>query len=247
MKDPPVLSRDDAAKLRSFVVQNLHLLHDARRLRQYDDDLIARFLEKHSGLKRGMRSVTSTKRKIRQSNLRDEALRMLNKQGSILNLARQVSRLMRAAHIPGVVIGGVAVVLHGHVRTTKDIDILVAPPLESLADLLTANGFVFDKMEKAFVKQGVPVHLVLPEQAGFAPHETVEIEGVTTVPLARLLEIKLRSGSTNLLRAQDLADAIGLIRHHQLTNAYACHLAKPFRPAFRKLVRLIQQEDSRPR
>jgi hypothetical protein len=56
--------------------------------------------------------------------------------------------------------------------------------------------------------------------------------------------MKLRSGSTNLLRAQDLADVIGLIRHHRLTNGFARQLDKALRPIFRKLVRLIQREGS---
>ena len=149
---------------------------------------------------------------------------------------------MRAAGIPGVVIGGIAVVLHGHVRTTKDVDSFVSPPLEPLADLLTAHGFLFDPEERAFIKHGVPVHLVPPEQVGASLEETIEIDGVTTASLVDLVAMKLRTGSSNLLRAQDLADVIGLIRHHQLTSAFAQHLDKALRPAFRKLARMIQQE-----
>jgi Nucleotidyltransferase of unknown function (DUF6036) len=177
-------------------------------------------------------------------NLRDEALLMLDRRGALLDIAREVSHLMRAAGIPGVVIGGVAVVLHGYVRTTKDIDIFLQPPLEPLADLLTANGFTFDRRKREFVKQGVPVQLVLPEQVGALSTEAIDIEGITTVTLADLINMKLRSGSTNLLRAQDLADVIGLMRHHQLTGGFARHLDKALRPAFRKLVRLIQRENS---
>jgi hypothetical protein len=191
-----------------------------------------------------MRSVSVTKQKTYGVNLRDEALLILDKRGAVLDIAREVSRLMRAAGLPGVVIGGVAVVLHGHVRTTKDIDIFLNPPLKPLADLLTSNGFTFDRVERAFVKQGVPVHLVVTEQVGSPPKETVEIEGVTTVTLADLISMKLHSGSTNLLRAQDLADVIGLIRHHQLTSSFARHLDKTLRPSFRKLIRLIQREKS---
>jgi hypothetical protein len=192
-----------------------------------------------------MRSATVTTHKTRAPNLRDEALLILHKRGSVLDTAREVSRLMRAAGIPGVVIGGVAVVLHGHVRTTKDVDIFISPPLEPLADLLTANGFSFDRRDRVFVKRGVPVHLVLPDQVGEPPQQRIEIEGVTTVTLADLITIKLRSGSTNLLRAQDLADVIGLLRHHQLTGDFARRLDKTLRPTFRKLVRLIQRERSR--
>jgi hypothetical protein len=96
------------------------------------------------------------------------------------------------------------------------------------------------------LKHGVPIHLVLPEQAGLSPKKAVTIEGVTTVTLADLIDMKLRSGSTNLLRAQDLADVIGLIRHHRLTSGFARHLDKALRPAFRLLVRKIQRESSRP-
>jgi hypothetical protein len=177
-------------------------------------------------------------------NLRDEALLMLDKRGALLDIAREVSHLMRTAGIPGVVIGGIAVVLHGYVRTTKDIDIFLQPPLEPLADLLTANGFTFDRGRREFIKEGVPVQLVLPEQVGALSTKAVDIEGITTVTLADLINMKLRSGSKNLLRAQDLADVIGLIRHHQLTSGFARHLDKSLRPTFRKLVRLIHRESS---
>jgi hypothetical protein len=125
-----------------------------------------------------------------------------------------------------------------------DIDIFLPPPRESLAILLTANGYTFDRERREFVKLGVPVQLVLPEQVGGLSTAAVEIEGVRTVALTDLINMKLRSGSTNPLRAQDLADVIGLIRQHQLSSGFARHLDKALRPAFRKLVRLIQREGS---
>jgi hypothetical protein len=192
-----------------------------------------------------MHTATITRPTIHKSNLRNEALLILDKRGNILDMAREVSRLMRDADVDGVVIGGVAVVLHGHVRTTKDVDIFITSKLESLADLLTTNDFTFDKTERAFIKQGIAVHLVQPEQVGTLPKETVEIDGITTVSLVDLINIKLRSGSENLLRAQDLADVIGLIRHHQLTNDFAKQIEKPLRSAFRKLVRMIERENKK--
>jgi hypothetical protein len=191
-----------------------------------------------------MKSVITAKKTISKTNLREEALQMLDKKGALLDVAREVCRLMREAGIPGVIIGGVAVVLHGHLRTTKDVDVALTPPLESLADLLTANGFIFDREKKEFRKYGVPVHLVLPEQFGEFSDEVVEIEGISTVSLAQLINMKLRSGSENMLRAQDLADVIGLIRHHRLSGEFARHLDKNLRPAFRKLIGLIEKENS---
>jgi hypothetical protein len=79
-----------------------------------------------------MRSATVAGQTTRVMALRDEALLMLDRRGAVLDIARQVSQLMRTAGIPGVVIGGVAVVLHGHVRTTRDIDIFLPPPSRAL-------------------------------------------------------------------------------------------------------------------
>lgn len=73
-------------------------------------------------------------------------------------------------------------------------------------------------------------------------HETIEIEGITTVTLIDLINMKLRSGTENLLRAQDLANVIGLIRHHQLSGEFTRHLDKELRPALRKIIRLIEQQ-----
>jgi hypothetical protein len=192
-----------------------------------------------------MRSPTSASPRTYDAYLRDEALLLLDKRGKVLDIAREVSRLMHAADIPGVIIGGIAVVLHGHVRTTKGVDVFISPSQEPLANLLITHGFVFQRQEKAFIKQGAPVHLVLPEQAGASLKETIEIDGVITASLTDLVEMKLRTGSSNLLRAQDLADVIGLIRHHQLTGAFARHLDRSLRPTFRKLARMIQQEESK--
>jgi len=193
-------------------------------------------------MQRAIHATAVTNPKLRKTDLRDEALMILEGRGRILDTAREVSRLMREAGINGVVIGGVAVVLHGHIRTTIDVDILSSSKLEVLRDLLTANDFSFDKKQRAFIKRGVVVHLVQPAQVGIRLGRPIEIDGISTVSLVDLINMKLRSGSENLLRAQDLADVIGLIRHHRLTNDFAKHVIKTLRPAFRKLVRMINQE-----
>lgn len=169
---------------------------------------------------------------------------MLENRGAVLETAREVSRLMAEAGIAGAVIGGVAVVLHGYVRTTTDVDILVDPPLERMRDVLAAHGFVYDNERREFVKNGIPVHLVRPADAAVARRgEPESIDGVTAVSLSDLIEMKLRSGSTNPLRAIDLADVIGLMRHHRLTGEFASQLDKPLRKPFRKLARLIRDEE----
>ena len=151
---------------------------------------------------------------------------------------------MRQSGIHGAVIGGIAVLLHGHVRTTKDIDVFVEGSLQPLGELLVASGFALDAEKKEFIREGIPVHLVTIEQLKRAPRRTVEIEGIMTISLEDLIEIKLRSGSSNVLRAQDLADAIGLIRHHRLTGEYARNLDKSLRPTYRRLIKELKREGS---
>ena len=174
--------------------------------------------------------------------LRDEGLRLLNRRGSILDLARELNVLLRQNGIPGVVIGGVAVVLHGHVRTTTDIDIFLDQPLETIAALLVAEGFHHDAAGREFVREGVPVHPVTREHVKTPPRNPIEIDGIATVSLADLINMKLNSGINNLLRAQDLADVIGLIRHNHLTGDFAEHLEKSLRATYRKLVKAIERE-----
>ena len=99
------------------------------------------------------------------TRLRTEALGLLDKHSSILDIARELSRLMQEGGIPGAVVGGIAVVLHGHVRTTKDVDVFVESSLQDLAALLIAKGFTLDTAKKEFVREGVPVHLVTTSKA----------------------------------------------------------------------------------
>jgi hypothetical protein len=172
---------------------------------------------------------------------REGALDLMDGRGAILETARAISAMLREAGLLAPVIGGVAVVLHGHWRATRTIDLLAAAPRE-VASVLEAHEFHLDPARREFVRDDIHAHLVLPEQAGTAVTRTVEIEGIVTVPLADLVAMKLKSGTKNLLRAQDLADVIGLIRHHKLTGEFARSLEKSLLPAFLKLVRSIERE-----
>ncbi len=169
---------------------------------------------------------------------------MLDGGGAILDVAREVSGVLVSTGIPGMVIGGVAVVLHGHLRTTKDVDVYLGEPPERFARELEARGYRIDRERKELVKGGIPVHLVMEDQVGTPPAKSEDIEGVRVVSLADLISMKLRSGTANLLRAQDLADVIGLIRHRRLTSKFAGRIQKDLRPEFRKLVKAIRDEMS---
>jgi hypothetical protein len=180
--------------------------------------------------------------RVPTGELREEALKLLERRGKILELARELSQLMRREAIPGVVIGGIAVLLHGHVRATEDIDVFIDQPPKDLKDLLIAEGFEFDEQRREFVRYGVPVEFVTRDLVAKPPRRTVEIDGVITIGLADLIGMKLESGSTNLLRAGDLADVIALVHHHGLGSDFARHLDKSLRPTFRALIKALRQE-----
>ena len=167
---------------------------------------------------------------------------MLDKRGAVMETARTISRLLRENHIRGAIIGGVAVVLHGYVRTTKDVDVLVQQPLEDLRAVLEREGLRFDASRREFSNEGVPVHLVPQEMVRPEPKHFVELEEITTLRLADLISTKLHTGTKSVTRAQDIADVIGLIRHHKLTATFASQIDRPMRVEFRKLLKAVQSE-----
>ncbi len=171
---------------------------------------------------------------------------MLEGRGAILDVARAVTRVLIDGDVEGAVIGGVAVTLHGHVRATSDVDVFVPEPLATFAEQLRFAGFHFDADRREFALAGVPVHLVTSAQAQPTPTHWTTIDDVRTVSLADLINLKLRSGTRNLLRAQDLADVINLIRHHELDDRFAARIAKPLRDEFRRLSRAVRSDRDRP-
>jgi hypothetical protein len=77
------------------------------------------------------------------------------------------------------------------------------------------------------------------------PRHFEERHGLCTVSLADLINMKLRSGTRSVLRAKDIGDAIGLIRHHGLTNEFTPRIEKDLRPEFQRLVDAIESEGGR--
>jgi len=173
--------------------------------------------------------------------LRDEALLLLDGRGAILDVARDVTRVLRESKVEGAVIGGVAVVLHGYVRTTIDVDVLVGESPKLVAEALKDAGYSFHRAQREFRRGSVPVHLVTTRETRVAPHKLIEIDGVQTISLPDLINLKLSSGLRDPLRAIDLADVIGLIRARRLTTAFATKLVKNVRPEFRKLATAVAE------
>jgi hypothetical protein len=165
----------------------------------------------------------------------------LDKRSAILDTARDILTALESAGLSAGVIGGIAVVLHRAVRTTKYIDILIECAPDEVVRLLVARGFTLNRERRELNRDDIRVRTFLPAEVGRRVRDWVEIEGIRTVSVIDLIAMKLRSGMANILRAQDLADVIALIRHNDLNSSFTRHLDKSLRPKFRRLVRAIAQ------
>jgi len=152
---------------------------------------------------------------------------MLGEGSKLLAVARRLGGV-------GPVVGGVAVFLHGYRRTTEDIDVFTDDTARASA-ALEALGAVWDAVNREHVLDGVPVHLVTVEQTGDAPTHVSEIEGVRVVGLADLVRFKLRSGTSSVARAKDLADVVEMIRRVPLDKSFAGKLPADLRGEFKRL------------
>lgn len=126
--------------------------------------------------------------------------------------------LLQHVGVDYVLVGGLAVVHHGYVRTTRDIDLLVARgDLPSLQGAAARHGFsVEGERRLRHDVSGVAVDLLFAADE-IPPRGTALFPGPSQVPrsadepdvvaLPALVELKLRAG-----RRQDLADVVGLLR-----------------------------------
>lgn len=143
----------------------------------------------------------------------------------------RVCALLNAAGVNYVVVGGFAIALHGVVRATKDVDILIDPSVENAARTLKAlEGLTFGiarQLDPAQVAAN-PITIIGDEPrvdiltlawsvryADAAPRaKRVTIDGVD-VPYADL-ETLIRSKQTP--RLQDRADVESLLHLQQLLD-----------------------------
>lgn len=142
----------------------------------------------------------------------------------------RVCQLLNDAGVRYIVMGGFALALHGVIRATKDVDILIEPTIDNAARALNAlaQGLPYGIAREITAREvvGKPITVVGDDPrvdlltlawsvryADAAPHvRTVTIDG-TTVPYADL-ETLIKSKRTD--RLQDQADIEELERIRML-------------------------------
>jgi hypothetical protein len=170
---------------------------------------------------------------------------------SLWQAAERANVLLTELDIAFVIVGGVAVCLHGYRRNTVDLDLLIRPTdAGALRKALEADGATWHPEQREFrLPSGVAVQLVMAgESAGCGqpakfpdpadPSSVTHIEGLPVLSLAALIETKLSCGLGDLRRThKDFADVVELIAIHQLDGSFARHLHRSVRGEFRELVR----------
>ena len=166
----------------------------------------------------------------------EEGLRFFRGVGLMNDTLRQFARDLDARNIAYSVIGAVALNQHGYRRFTKDIDVLTSAGLLSFRTELVGRGYrpAFEGATRKFraTAENIPIKVILtggypgdgkPKSVVFPdPAEnSVDIDGIKTITLTKLVELKLASGMTGAGRRKDLADVQELIRVHGLQASFA--------------------------
>lgn len=178
--------------------------------------------------------------------------------GPVRQTLRNLARHLSAEQIDYVIIGGMALALHGLVRPTEDVDLLLTREgLERFHETLSGLGYVpaFPGARKHFrdAETGVKVEIItageypgdgkpkpvaFPDPAGVA----VDAGEFSVARLETLIELKLASGlSAEHRRLRDLADVQQLIETLDLPAELGERLDASVRDEYLRLWRLAQQ------
>ena len=184
-----------------------------------------------------------------------EGLKFFQGKGMLNAALRKIAADLDREQIDYAAIGAIALNRHGYRRFTEDIDLLMTREgLERFRDRLVGLGYrpAFEGARKKFrtVQENIPVDIisagefpgdglpkpvVFPDPADFV----VVIDGVKTISLEKLIELKLASGMTAPHRLKDLADVQELIKVKNLTEAFAERLDSYVRPKFLELLNAV--------
>lgn len=184
-----------------------------------------------------------------------EGLRFFRGEGMVNDALHRLVTDLERNGIEYAVIGAVALNQHGYRRFTEDIDILLSREgLEAFREKLVGLGYrpAFEGATKRFrtTEENIPVEVItegeypgdgLPKEIVFpAPDEfAVVIDGVKTVTLVKLIELKLASGMTAPDRLKDLADVQELIKIKALRPDFASNLDESVRVKFIELANAV--------
>ena len=184
-----------------------------------------------------------------------EALDFFAGRGMVNQTLRTLAQDLAARGIDYAIIGAVALNQHGYRRFTADIGLLLTQEgLEKFRQELVGRGYrpAFTGAQKKFraTAENVPVDIItsgeypgdgLPKPVRFPEPGavTVVIDGINTIALHKLVELKLASGMSAAHRLKDLADVQELIKVKRLDAGFAELLDPSVRVKFIELQQAV--------
>lgn len=172
--------------------------------------------------------------------------------------AESIAQLLEEAGIDYAIAGALSLGVHGLVRATEDVDIIITPEgLDRFKQAWLGRGYVNLRpggkavrdtrygvrvdflLSGEFPGDGKPKPVAIPRPAEAA----VVGERFRVLSLHKLVELKLASGMTAPHRMQDLTDVMRLIHVRKLAPAFAEQLDPYVREKFSELWAIAQHED----
>lgn len=189
----------------------------------------------------------------------EEGLNFFEGKGRLNETLRQLADDLEKHGIEYSVFGAIALNQHGYQRFTVYIDLLLSKEgLEKFHEELVGRGYrpAFEGARKKFrsTDRNVPIEIITtgeypgdgkPKPISFPdPSESrIVIDGINTVTLEMLINLKLASGMTDPGRLKDLADVQELIKIKGLESPFAERLHPFVREKFLELRRGVEQSE----
>ena len=190
-----------------------------------------------------------------------EGLDFFRGKGMLNDALKHLIEDLERNDIDYVVIGAIALNQYGYRRFTEDIDLLLTSAgLEKFRQKLIGLGYrpAFTGAKKKFrtTAENIPVEIItsgefpgdgLPKPIRFPePNEfSVIIDGIKTVSLEKLIELKLVSGMTAADRLKDLADVQEMIKIKKLDAVFAEKLDEFVRAKYLELYEAVAAAKNR--
>jgi hypothetical protein len=192
------------------------------------------------------------------SRVLDEADAYFMGRSRLHDAARELARIFDREGIPYAIGEAIALGVHGRLRLTEDIDVLIrsadlaafkerwrgrgyvdiTPGLKALRD--TQRNVKIDFLVSGdYPGDGKPKPVAFPDPTT----QPEQADGFRVLSLDTLVELKLASGMTAPHRGQDLIDVMELIRVRRLPREYADQLNQYVRDKYLELWDMAQVKD----
>jgi hypothetical protein len=172
--------------------------------------------------------------------------------------AEELARHLEEAGIDYAIAGALSLGVHGFVRATEDVDVIVTREgLEQFKERWLGRGYVNLRaggkavrdtthnvkidflLTGDFPGDGKPKPVAVPEPRA----ASIAGEKYRVISLPTLIELKLASGMTAPHRMQDLTDVMRLIHHDRIPRDFAAQLDPFVREKFTELWQIAQHPD----